>query len=143
MAASVKPPAQAALARRKVLFIALDQWRADATSLVDRVSLTPNLDALAAEGVSFRRHYTCAAPCGPARATLLTGLYPFIHRSVRNATPLDARFSNLALEARKDGFDPVLFGYTNSAVDPALSGPRTLPCEPMKACSRVQAGGGT
>lgn len=118
MAASVKPPAQAALARRKVLFIALDQWRADATSLVDGVSLTPNLDSLAAEGVSFRRHYTCAAPCGPARATLLTGLYPFIHRSVRNATPLDARFSNLALEARKGGFDPVLFGYTNSAVDP-------------------------
>ena len=124
-ARTVRPSAQdAQTPRRKVLLIALDQWRADATSIAGGGPLTPNLDALAAEGVSFRRHYTCAAPCGPARATLLTGLYPFIHRSVRNATPLDARFSNLALEARKGGIDPVLFGYTDSAVDPRTVAPR-------------------
>ncbi len=96
--------------RRKVLFIAADQWRSDATALAPGLSLTPHLDAIAAEGVTFTRHYTCAAPCGPARATLLTGLYPFVHRSVRNATPLDARFSNVALEARKAGYDPALIG---------------------------------
>jgi len=40
------------------------------------------------------------------------------HRSVINGAPLDARFTNVALEARKVGYDPVLFGYTDVSVDP-------------------------
>ncbi len=36
---------------------------------------TPNLDRLAAEGLSFRQFYN-AARCCPSRAALLTGLYP-------------------------------------------------------------------
>jgi len=35
---------------------------------------TPNLDALAREGVRYRQFYNCAK-CGPTRATLLTGQY--------------------------------------------------------------------
>ena len=40
------------------------------------------------------------------------------HRCGRNGTPLDARFTNLALEARKAGYEPTLFGYTDTAPDP-------------------------
>lgn len=36
---------------------------------------TPNLDALAADGLRFTQFYNCARCC-PARASLLTGLYP-------------------------------------------------------------------
>jgi arylsulfatase A-like enzyme len=57
-------------------------------------------------------------PCGPARASLYTGLYLHNHRLVVNGAPLDARHSNVALEARKLGYDPVLFGYTDIAPDP-------------------------
>lgn len=104
---------------RKVLLITADQWRGDALSLLaQKAPLTPNLDRLAADGMRFQRHFANAAPCGPARASLLTGLYPFLHRSVRNGTPLDHRFTNIALEARKAGFHPVLFGYTDTALDP-------------------------
>ena len=41
--------------------------------------LTPNLDALAAEGVRFRRCYSTNAICSPSRASLLTGTYPSTH----------------------------------------------------------------
>jgi arylsulfatase A-like enzyme len=107
-----------------VLLITLDQWRADCLSAVGHPCLrTPNLDRLAADCVLFRNHYTQASPCGPARASLLTGLYAHNHRSVRNGTPLDDRHTNLAREARKAGYDPVLFGYTDTAVDPRVHAP--------------------
>ena len=79
---------------------------------------TPNLDRLASGGVLFRNHYAQAAPCGPSRASLLTGQYLCNHRSAINGTPLDARFTNIALEARALGYDPVLFGYTDASPDP-------------------------
>ncbi|MBX2854057.1 MAG: alkaline phosphatase family protein [Rhodobacteraceae bacterium] len=110
--------------RRKVLFITFDQWRGDALGVLGGTpAKTPTIDQLVADSTVFRRHFTCSAPCGPSRATLLTGRYPFVHRSVRNGTPLDARFSNLALEARRAGVEPVLFGYTDTALDPRAAIP--------------------
>lgn len=104
---------------RNVLLISADQWRGDCLGSVGHPLVrTPNLDALARDGVLFRNHFTQCTPCGPARTSLLTGLYMMTHRSVRNGTPLDNRHSNVASEARKAGFDPVLFGYTDTARDP-------------------------
>lgn len=104
---------------RNVLFISADQWRGDCLSLLNHPTVrTPNLDQLAADGACFTHHYANTAPCGPARASLLTGLYPMNHRSITNGTPLDARHSNIALEARKAGYDPILFGYTDTSLDP-------------------------
>ena len=112
----VASPATAA--PRKILLISADQWRAECLSAIGHpVVKTPHLDALAKDGVLFKRHYTVCAPCGPARTSLLTGMYLMNHRSGRNGTPLDARHSNLALEARKAGFDPTLFGYTDTSQD--------------------------
>jgi arylsulfatase A-like enzyme len=104
---------------RKVLFISADQWRGECLSALGHPCVrTPHLDRLAAEGVLFKRHYAQCAPCGPARASLLTGLYMMNHRSVKNGTPLDARHSNIALEVRKAGYEPTLFGYTDTSPDP-------------------------
>ncbi|MEO1190481.1 MAG: alkaline phosphatase family protein [Pseudomonadota bacterium] len=108
----MKPP-------RKVLFLAGDQWRADALGCMGHPLVkTPNLDRLAGEGTLFRNHFTQATPCGPARSCLLTGTYLMTNRAVRNGTPLDRRFTNLALEARKAGLVSYLYGYTDTADDP-------------------------
>jgi arylsulfatase A-like enzyme len=108
---------------RNVLFITVDQWRGDCLSVLGHpVVQTPALDALAARGVLFANHWANAAPCGPSRACLYTGTYQHRNRSLLNGTPLDARFTNVALEARALGYDPVLFGYTDTSVDP-----RTVP----------------
>jgi arylsulfatase A-like enzyme len=102
-----------------VLFITVDQWRGDCLSAAGHpVVETPTLDRLAAAGVRFTRHFAQAAPCGPSRASIYTGLYLMNHRSATNGTPLDARFTNVALEARMLGYDPALFGYTDTSVDP-------------------------
>ncbi|HEY6632541.1 MAG TPA: alkaline phosphatase family protein [Rhizobiaceae bacterium] len=107
-----------------VLLITCDQWRGDSMSAVGHpVVRTPNADALAAEGVLFRRHYGGAAPCSPARACLYTGLYQMNNRVCRNGSPLDARHGNIALAARALGYDPTLFGYTDVAPDPRYLAP--------------------
>jgi arylsulfatase A-like enzyme len=102
-----------------LLFITADQWRGECLSALGHPCLrTPHLDALAGRGVLFRRHFAQATPCGPSRASLHTGMYALNHRSVTNGTPLDARHSDLAAEARKGGFRPTLFGYADVSLDP-------------------------
>jgi arylsulfatase A-like enzyme len=63
--------------RPNVLFIAVDDLR-DWVGYLKRnpQARTPNIDRLAARGVSFTRSY-CAAPvCNPSRAALMSGLRP-------------------------------------------------------------------
>ena len=108
-----------------VLLITADQWRGDSFGAAGHpVVKTPNIDRLAAEGTRFRRHYAQAAPCSPARACLYTGLYQMTNRVCRNGTPLDRRHDTLALAARRVGYDPTQFGYTDVAQDPRTSGGR-------------------
>jgi arylsulfatase A-like enzyme len=109
--------------RPNVLLITADQWRGECLSALGHMVRTPNLDALAAEGVLFTRHFTQAAPCGPSRTSLLTGMYLMNHRSGTNGTPLDARHTNIAMEARRLGYDPFLFGYTDTSLDPRTTHP--------------------
>ena len=105
--------------RPNILLVTADQWRADCVGASGHpIVRTPAIDRLAADGVWFAAHYASSAPCGPSRASLLTGLYPHNHRAILNGTPLDARHTNIALETRKAGYRPVLFGYTDSTPDP-------------------------
>src|SRR5690606_26260507 len=46
------------------------------------------------------------------------------HRVCQNGSPLDARFDNLALAARRAGYDPTLFGYTDVSPDPRAVDPQ-------------------
>ncbi|MFP6807162.1 MAG: sulfatase-like hydrolase/transferase [Pseudomonadales bacterium] len=107
------------LKKPNLILITADQWRGDCLSSMNHPVLqTPHLDKLAAESAQFKKHYTNVVPCGPSRASLHTGLYLHNHRSGTNGTPLDRRFTNWALELRGIGYDPVLFGYTHTAMDP-------------------------
>ncbi len=102
-----------------LLFVTLDQFRGDSMSCAGHpVVRTPTLDALAAQGVRFARHYAASAPCAPGRAALYTGMYQMNNRVVGNGTPLDDRFDNIARVARRAGYSPILFGYTDQGVDP-------------------------
>lgn len=67
--------------RPNVLFVMSDQQRAD-TLAVNSPCQTPNLEALAAEGLSFSRCYAANPICSPSRASLFTGLLPHTHGMV-------------------------------------------------------------
>lgn len=102
-----------------ILFITADQWRGDCLGVAGHPQLkTPHLDTLAADGCYFKQHFAQAVPCGPSRTCLYTGMYLNNHRSLLNGTPLDSRHTNVALEARKVGYSPALFGYTDVGLDP-------------------------
>ena len=103
-----------------VLFITLDQFRADSYGAGGHpLVATPTLDRLAAEGVRLNQHYSQAAPCAPGRAALYTGTYQMNNRVVANGSPLEDRFDNVARMARRAGYVPTLFGYTDQGLDPS------------------------
>jgi len=105
--------------RPNVLFVTLDQFRADSLSCAGHPLVrTPNLDAIAAQGVRLSRHYAQAAPCAPGRAALYTGTYQMNNRVVANGTPLDFGFDNVARAGIRAGYHPVMFGYTDQGTDP-------------------------
>jgi arylsulfatase A-like enzyme len=104
-----------------ILLITLDQFRGDCLSCAGHPLVrTPSLDELAEQGVRLARHYSQAAPCSPGRAALYTGTYQMNNRVVANGTPLDSRLDNIALAARRAGYRPALFGYTDQGADPRL-----------------------
>ncbi|WP_170326688.1 alkaline phosphatase family protein [Ruegeria arenilitoris] len=107
-----------------VLFIIIDQLRADCLNgaLAAHVDL-PNLRAFMDEAVTFDRHFSVTNPCGPSRASILTGQYAMNHRSIRNGTPLRHDTPSIATEMRKAGYLPMLFGYTDTSADPRVFDP--------------------
>lgn len=102
-----------------ILFVVIDQLRADCVfgPLAQYLEL-PNIRGLAEDAVSFRSHYSVTAPCGPSRVSMLTGQYTSNHGAIRNGTPLRQGTPTIATVARTRGYDPMLFGYTDTAHDP-------------------------
>ncbi|WNJ19066.1 sulfatase-like hydrolase/transferase [Pontibacter sp. G13] len=60
-----------------IIFMADDMGYADVGFTGAQDIQTPNLDQLAANGVVFRQGYVNHAFCGPSRAALLSGRYPY------------------------------------------------------------------
>lgn len=62
--------------RPNILFIAIDDLRPELGCYGSEVAISPNLDALAREGLLFRRAYCQQAICSPSRASIMTGARP-------------------------------------------------------------------
>lgn len=57
-----------------------DQWRGDFVHHAGcEAAVTPNIDNLATEGVSFQRAYCQNPVCTPSRCSIMTGWYPHTH----------------------------------------------------------------
>lgn len=68
-----------------IVFIITDQQRFDTIAAAGfDYMITPNLDRLVREGVSFSHMYVTSPSCAPSRASLFTGLYPHTNGVFRN-----------------------------------------------------------
>ncbi len=74
--------------RRNVLFILVDQMRPDFIGPYGADFIrTPNLDSLAANGVTYDNAITASTVCAPARASIVTGQFVSGHGAWTNDIP--------------------------------------------------------
>lgn len=69
-------PSDLEKSRPNVLFISIDDLRPSLGAYGDTLAITPHIDQLAAEGMTFRQVYCQAAVCAPSRASLMMGIRP-------------------------------------------------------------------
>ena len=87
---------------------------------------TPNIDALAREGLRFTQHYSGAPVCAPARCVLMTGQHTG-HAHIRGNDEWGERGKVWDYQAMFD--------------DPFLEGQRPLPDSVVTVAERLQAAG--
>ena len=72
-----------------VVFIISDQHKLEATGIYgSKLAKTPNIDELGKTGVIFNNCYTPAPVCAPARAALITGMYPYANEAIYHKAPI-------------------------------------------------------
>src|SRR6202048_2210547 len=93
-----------------IVFITVDTTRADRMGFLGNThGLTPNLDALARQGIVFERAYS-QAPLTPfSHATIFTGTYPQFHTVTDFGHPLPALLPYLPDILEKSGYHTAAF----------------------------------
>jgi len=71
---------------------------------------TPNVDALAAEGVAFHRCYAQHSVCSPSRCSMFTGLYPHTLGRRTLGTLIRPHEHNVFRDLREAGYETVIVG---------------------------------
>ncbi|NVM55065.1 MAG: sulfatase-like hydrolase/transferase [Candidatus Helarchaeota archaeon] len=72
--------------------------------------LRPSFERLAAEGVEFIRAYTACPLCGPARRSILTGLFPHNHGEIVNDTNHKYDRITYLEKLAEDGYENYYYG---------------------------------
>lgn len=96
---------------KNVVLILADQLRADCVGCYGNALIrTPNIDALAASGVTFRNTFCQHPQCAPSRASFMTGRYPHVNGAVSNHTAMGESEVTLGEYFRTAGYRSVGVG---------------------------------
>jgi len=96
---------------RNVVFILSDDHRYDAMSFMGhQFAQTPQLDAMARNGVHLKNALVTTSLCSPSRASILTGLYTFRHRVIDNNRPIPAGTVYFPQYLQKAGYATAFIG---------------------------------
>ena len=103
---------------KNILFVMFDQLRWDYLSCTGHPHLhTPNIDALAADGVMFSQAYVQSPVCGASRMSFYTGRYVQSHGATWNRVPLKVGERTMGDHLRDSGMDCWLVGKTHMKAD--------------------------
>lgn len=104
----------AAETRPNIVFIFSDDHSPNAIGAYDRwlksVNPTPNIDRLAAEGMTFHRSYCTNSICGPVRAVIESGKHSHLNGFRQNGDQFDWSQPTFAKMLQKAGYQTVLYG---------------------------------
>ncbi|MBW5411232.1 arylsulfatase, partial [Brachyspira hampsonii] len=96
---------------KNIIFIFSDQQRWDTMGIYgQKLDTTPNLDRLGKESTIFDNAFTCQPVCGPARASLQTGLYSTKTDVFVNAIPLNENIKTIASYFSDNGYQTAYVG---------------------------------
>jgi len=106
----VFPVDSPAATKPNIILITLDSTRADRMGFLGaNASLTPSLDGIAHQGITFLQAYAQAPTTVVSNATILTGTYPQIHQASESGTSLAAAVPYLPDVLHANGYRTAAF----------------------------------
>ena len=110
-----------------IIFYFTDQQRWDTCGCFGQpLDITPNLDALARDGVKFDNAFSPQPVCGPCRALFQTGKYPTETGCFRNNIMLPAGVKTLGQYIEEAGYETAYIGKWHLASDGELEKPPAI-----------------
>ena len=116
--------------RPNILLITSDQQHYDTLGCANPRIQTPALDRLAAEGTRFTRAYTCNPVSSPARASLITGMYPAWHDCWTIGVKLPEDVPTVGDVFRRNGYLTTLIGKAHFQPLASQPGSESIECQP-------------
>lgn len=106
---------EADLPVKHVVLIIVDTLRADFLSCLDpSASPTPHIDAMARDGVLFRKAISCAPWTVPSVASIMTGVSPLTHQTLGTRSRLPDNLNTLAEYMQRAGYYTGAIGYNSN-----------------------------
>jgi arylsulfatase A-like enzyme len=106
-----RAPAEQPPRRPNILFILLDDLRADALGYAGHPYLkTPQIDRIANEGINFKNAFCTTSLCSPSRASLLSGVYAHKHGVTNNFTEFPAAMNSFPKVLQQAGYATAYVG---------------------------------
>lgn len=137
-ATGIRAAAEQEQNKPNILFIAVDDLRCELGCYGMKEIKSPNIDRLAARGLTFTRAYCQVAVCNPSRASMLTGLRPDTIKVWDLVTPFRSTVPDIVTLPqyfKQQGYYTVGMGkiFHNSFPDPASW---TTPDQPEPASTK-------
>ncbi len=116
--------------RPNILLITSDQHHHQYLGATDAKLKTPALDRLCREGVRFERAYCSNPTCTPARASIITGMYPSQHGAWSLGTKLFEDVPTVGDILRRAGYFTSLVGKAHFQPLASQPGMESIECQP-------------
>jgi N-acetylglucosamine-6-sulfatase len=109
--ARAQAQAEAPKSRPNVLVILCDDLRWDALGYAGNPYVkTPQIDRLAAEGITFANAFCTTSLCSPSRASILSGLYAHSHGVLNNFTEYPRALASFPRALQAAGYETAYIG---------------------------------